>query len=223
MTPAEFDRVVADIIAQLRGLPRTDVATVRRLRREISTALAPVNGQDVLQLALQLVPLAGFVFRFVAYEILLHHRDGRKLVDGPTATRLGKGLDSWFAVDAFACYVAGPAWRAGQIPDGVIRRWAKAADHWWRRAALVSTVPLNNKTQGGTGDAKRTLAICRALVGDRHDMVVKGMSWALRELAKRDPAAVEGFLREQAGALAARVVREVRNKLTTGRKNPKRE
>jgi 3-methyladenine DNA glycosylase AlkD len=54
-------------------------------------------------------------------------------------------------------------------------------------------------------------------------MVVKGMSWALRELAKRDPAAVEGFLREQAGALAARVVREVRNKLTTGRKNPKRE
>jgi len=113
-------------------------------------------------------------------------------------------------VDTFACYIAGPAWQAGQIPDTSIQKWAQAADHW-RRATLVCTVPLNNKTQGGTGDADRTHAICRALVGDRHDMVVKAMSWALRELAKRNPGAVENFLREQADALAARVVREVRN------------
>jgi len=53
-------------------------------------------------------------------------------------------------------------------------------------------------------------------------MVVKALSWALRELAKRDPQAVSAFLTEHEAALAARVVREVRNKLTTGRKNPRR-
>ena len=86
----------------------------------------------------------------------------------------------------------------------------------------MSTVPLNSKTQGGVGDAGRTLTVCRTLVADRDDMVVKAMSWALRELAKRDRAAVEAFLWEQTESLAAqRVVREVRNKLDTGRKNPK--
>jgi 3-methyladenine DNA glycosylase AlkD len=132
-------------------------------------------------------------------------------------------MDSWGAVDTFACYIAGPAWRARRIPDAVLERWAGAKDRWWRRAALVSTVPLNNKTQGGNGDAVRTLKICHTLVGDRDDLVVKAMSWALRELAKRDRTAVEEFVQQQQEFLSARVLREVRNKLRTGRKNPKRK
>ena len=51
-------------------------------------------------------------------------------------------------------------------------------------------------------------------------MVVKAMSWALRELAKRDPAAVKRFMKEEGDDLAARVKREVGNKLATGLKNP---
>ncbi len=48
------------------------------------------------------------------------------------------------------------------------------------------------------------------------------MSWALRELSKRDPQAVHEFLAEQQSVLAARAVREVRNKLSTGLKNPRK-
>jgi 3-methyladenine DNA glycosylase AlkD len=53
-------------------------------------------------------------------------------------------------------------------------------------------------------------------------MVVKALSWALRVLARRDAPAVKAFLAQHKGALHARVVREVRNKLRTGLKNPKR-
>ncbi|MDH3368103.1 MAG: DNA alkylation repair protein, partial [Gemmatimonadota bacterium] len=53
------------------------------------------------------------------------------------------------------------------------------------------------------------------------DMVVKAMSWALRELIPVDHRAVERFLRKHDDVLAARVKREVRNKLTTGLKNPR--
>ena len=66
--------------------------------------------------------------------------------------------------------------------------------------------------------AERTLAICRMLVGDREDMVVKAMSWALRGLAPWDASAVDSFLSEHGDRLAARVRREVRNKLQTGLK-----
>lgn len=61
------------------------------------------------------------------------------------------------------------------------------------------------------------------LVVDRDEMVVKSMSWALRELAKREPKLVRAFLSTHKGALAARVTREVDNKLTTGLKNARKE
>jgi 3-methyladenine DNA glycosylase AlkD len=64
--------------------------------------------------------------------------------------------------------------------------------------------------------------VCRLLIDDHDDMVVKALSWALRELVVHDPDAVSAFLSEHADVLAARVKREVRNKLTTGLKNPKR-
>lgn len=59
------------------------------------------------------------------------------------------------------------------------------------------------------------------LVADHDDMVVKAVSWALRELIIHDPDAVEKFLKDHEDVLAARVKREVRNKLDTGLKNPK--
>jgi len=105
----------------------------------------------------------------------------------------------------------------------LIHRWARSEDRWWRRAAIVCTVALNNKARGGSGDTVRTLEVCRILVSDRDDMVVKAMSWSLRELSRRDPDAVRTFLLEHKGKLAPRVVREVNTKLTTGLKNPRRK
>jgi 3-methyladenine DNA glycosylase AlkD len=170
-------------------------------------------------LALQLVRHAAAP-RFFAYELILYHRQALRSLKAKSLEDLGAGNNSWGEVDAFASYLAGPAWRERQVSDSLIQSWAHSPDRWWRRAALVSTVPLNNKARGGSGDSKRTLIICDALVTDRDDMVVKALSWALRELSKRDPKSVRTFLREHEGVLAARVVREVNSKLKTGLKNP---
>ena len=166
--------------------------------------------------------LPGFEFRFIAYELVQHHRGRSAGLDVPALEKLGHGMDSWAAVDCFGCYLAGPAWREQQISDSVIRRWTRSKDRWWRRTALVCTVALNNKARGGVGDTRSTLMICRLLVSDRDDMVVKALSWALRELSKRDPGSVRQFLQEHEGRLAPRVVREVNNKLRTGLKNPRK-
>ena len=53
-------------------------------------------------------------------------------------------------------------------------------------------------------------------------MVVKALSWALRELGKKHPEKARKFLADHRRDLAARVIREVENKLTTGLKNPRR-
>ena len=207
----------------MQALPVGRVADLRSIRREFSKLLKDANPDLILKVALNLLGLAGIDYRFIAYELVQHHPAAMAGLKKASIEKLGKGIDSWAAVDCFSCYLAGPAWRNGQIDDKVIRRWTTLKDRWWRRAALVATVPLNNKARGGNGDAARTLSICRLLLNDRDDMVVKAMSWALRELAKRDPMAVKVFLKAERALLAPRVIREVENKLATGLKNPKRD
>jgi 3-methyladenine DNA glycosylase AlkD len=215
--------VAAEIIADIRTLPDRKTATDRDLRRRHSRQLAKATPRVVVQIALMLLQETDFLFRFVAYELITHHRDALQSLTAKDLERLGRGIASWYEVDTFASYVSGPAWREKQVPDSLIYRWAKSSNRWWRRAALVSTVPLNNKARGGRGDAERTLALCRVLVADPDDMVVKALSWALRELGKRDPKAVQAFLSAHEEVLARRTLREVRNKLRTGLKNPRRK
>jgi len=133
--------------------------------------------------------------------------------------RIGAGMDSWDQVDCFATIVAGPAWRLGRIVDADVKDWAHSNDRWWRRAALVCTTRLN--VHGTSGDPQRTLAVCKILIDDHDDMIVKAMSWALRALAKRDPKSVGAFIERYRVRLSPRVVREVSNKLRTGLKTPR--
>ena len=130
----------------------------------------------------------------------------------------GEGMDNWISVDYFAGLLAGPAWRDGRIADEVIHKWATSEDRWWRRAAVVCTVALNQKARGGQGDAARTIQVCQLVAHDTDGMVAKGLSWALRELAKREAEPVVSFIAQNEKVLPLRVVREVRRKLETGRK-----
>jgi hypothetical protein len=213
-TADEIHRALSDLIPK-------NTPTFRILRCAWSSRLKDTPGRSLIAIARSLVPLGQWERGF-AYELIAHHRGAREALRPGDVIAFGCGIDSWGAVDGFACFVSGPAWRENKIPTSLVRSWARSPSRWWRRAALVSTVPLNNRARGGKGDARRTLSICRMLARDRDDMVVKSLSWALRELSKRDRLSVELFLKEHEKILAARVNREVRQKLETGLKNPRR-
>jgi 3-methyladenine DNA glycosylase AlkD len=203
-----------EIDERIRSLHDRGTASIRRVRREYSKRLRGATAGDVLAVALALRDRQ----RWVGYELLYHHPGGIAALDTEQVERLGHGIGDWGATDAFGRYVSGPAWQHRRIEDTAVQGWTESRDRWWRRAALVSTVPLNLRAAGGTGDADRTLEVCRRLVGDRDDMVVKALSWALRALAIHDPAAVRAFLRAHGDGVAPRVRREVANKLDTGLK-----
>lgn len=212
--------IARDIAAEILALPRRNTPNVRAVRRRYSRKLKAADATLILDLARELLHQHGQ--RWVAYELVAAHPQAFRCLDEARLEALGQGIDSWGAVDSFARTLSGPAWRDGLIAHDAIHRWARSDDRWWRRAALVSTVALNVRSHGGTGDVPRTLAVCHLLAGDPDDMVVKALSWALRELVVHDPEAVRAFLAEHDEILAARVKREVRNKLATGLKNPRR-
>lgn len=214
------DAELVQLRNEIEALQHRIVPTGRKLRHAWSKKLRHLSGEEMLSLALRLQKNQTNFYRFIAQELVHHHRPAMAELQTSRLRQFGAGMASWDAVDVFACYLSGPAWREGQTTDAEIKRWAKSNDFWWRRAALVSTVPLNNKARGGIGDPSRTLMICEMLIADREDMVVKALSWALRELAKRDAVAVKKYITKHQKRLAPRVLREVGNKLRTGRKNP---
>jgi 3-methyladenine DNA glycosylase AlkD len=217
MEPLDPAQVAADIRAGIQALPVRNTASVRAVRRHYSKELKAVDPDFIFDLARELMKRDNQ--RWLAYELVRNHKQAFAVVGEAKLVEFGRGMSSWDAVDTFARTLSGPAWLAEQVGDEVILGWATAKDLWWRRAALVSTVALNVRSQGGYGDTTRTLAVCRLLVDDHEDMVVKALSWALRELAVHDSAAVDAFLNQHEEKLAARIKREVRNKLATGLKN----
>ena len=212
--------VVAAVKRDLAALAEWKTPAIRRVRRTYAKALSQAPAAMVTRLVVKLAASGDWARRVVAFELLASHQPAFNALDAATIDRLSSGLSDWGSVDLFGVTISGPAWREGLLSDRTISRWVKSPDRWRRRLALVSTVPLNARSRGGGGDTVRTLRVCRALIGDRDPMVVKAMSWALRELAKRDPATVRQFVATHDQDLPALVRREVRNKLTTGRKSP---
>jgi hypothetical protein len=210
--------LVSEIELRAAGIPVQNAPALRLLRREYSQRLRKAPAPDVIEIASALIGNRR-VHRLVGDELIACRPDASATLDLLQLERLGSGISSWDEVDCFACFLSGPAWREGKIEDQAIEKWAKSKDRWWRRAALVSTVPLNVKARGGRGDAQRTLRVCTLLMDDRDDMIVKALSWALRALVARDPDSVKQFLEQNQARLPALVRREVRNKLATGRKN----
>ncbi len=200
------------------------VPDLRAVVRDVSKRLKSEGTDVVLPLAHELLDEGVLEGRQAAYEILSRHRPTFAILRTRDIERLGKGMDNWASVDTFSGFVAGPAWRRRQVTDAAVVRWARSRDRWWRRAAVVSTVSLNQKSKGGTGDTPRTLLICDLVAADHDDMVAKGLSWALRELSKRDRQATVEFVERHEAVIASRVRREVGNKLRSGLKTPaKRE
>ena len=212
-------QIASKMEAEIQSLSIRNTTTIRAVRRQFSQTLKDASSELVFLLAKHLC--RNDDTRWLACELIHDHPSAFACLGPVELEDLGRGINSWWTVDAFARTLSGPAWLQRQVPDHLIITWAGSSDRWWRRAALVSTVALNMRSQAGSGDVPRTLSVCRLLAGDQDDMVAKALSWALRELVVHDPGAVKGFLEEYDKVLPARVRREVKNKLHSGLKNPR--
>lgn len=217
MDPCE---VASKILRRLDDLPYKKTQPMRRIRRALSRDFRSKPPEFVLSVAMELLRQGRY--RWIAYELIAAHPQAFRSLDAELLEDLGHGIDSWWTTDSFARTLSGPAWREGLIEISTIKKWARSSDRWWRRAALVSTVALNVRSKGGKGDVPRTIMICEMLADDSDEMVVKALSWALRELVAHDKDVVGQFLAKHDEVLASRVKREVNNKIATGLKNPKK-
>jgi 3-methyladenine DNA glycosylase AlkD len=157
--------------------------------------------------------------RVLAVHLLTRYKRLIPGLDWAHFDRWRPRLDDWEPTDGLASWVLAPwlmADREARLPH---LRALIADEHLWsRRLALVATVPINRKPDGGT-IPDLTLDLVERVKHERERMITKAVSWALRELTKTHPRRVEAYLAQNLDALAAPVVREVENKLRTGLKS----
>jgi len=198
------------------GVSNPDIKT---LLKEIKSSFGPADPGDWIGLCKSLVATGVFEAQVLAFEMIGRDKKLLGAVEYKDLSALGKNLDNWASVDHYSVSIFGVLWGKGVVKDSHIDSLLKSDNFWDRRVAVVSTVALNLKSRGGKGDTPRTLSVCERVVDDHHDMIQKALSWALRELSKRDREAVYGFLDRHGNRLANRVLREVNHKLEFGTKN----
>lgn len=207
--PAQMAATIAKHLDLLpSGVRTNDVRNVRKYYSRLYRAAPP---ETMVSIAEHLYFDQGYWF--VPYE-LIHFHDGAIASLTPAQVEgLGRNLHDWASTDVFSQNIAGPAWKQGVIDDALVESWIESPVIWWRRAAVVSTIYSGD-------DPERMLRFSEMLLDDKEDLIVKALSWVLRRAIRYDRAGVEQFLAEHDDRLAARIKREVRNKLETGLKNP---
>jgi 3-methyladenine DNA glycosylase AlkD len=196
--------------------------TVPRLKivlRELNQQSKTFTSREKIELAKLLVNTGIFECQQMAYEYLGKDKKALPELSEKDIDDLGQNLDNWVSVDYYAGLIVGYGWRTGILSIARIKSYLQSDDHWIRRIAVVSTVALNQKARGGTGDSEQTLEICTMVVDDHQEMITKALSWALRELAKVEAEPVADFIISHQDRLHNRVLREVKHKLDFGTKN----
>jgi 3-methyladenine DNA glycosylase AlkD len=129
-------------------------------------------------------------------------------------------LNGWAEIDSLCASVfpagemaaAWPAWR------DLIERLSADPNINRRRAALVLLV-TPARTSDDPRFAELAYAVVDRLAPERHILITKAVSWLLRSLAMRQPAAVSAYLDANRAILPAIAVRETRKKIESGTKS----
>lgn len=101
-----------------------------------------------------------------------------------------KAVNNWDLVDLSADKILGAS-LCEQKDRSLLYNFAKSKDLWEKRIAIISTFYFIKQHE-----FKDTLAICKLLLADEHDLIHKACGWMLRELGKRDEKMLEGFLQK---------------------------
>ena len=100
-----------------------------------------------------------------------------------------RSVDNWDIVDLTAPKILGD-WLLHKPEDShMLNQLAASENLWQRRIAIVCTLTFIK-----AGQFTPTLGLAQTLLQDKEDLIHKAVGWMLREVGKRDQAALKAFL-----------------------------
>jgi 3-methyladenine DNA glycosylase AlkD len=148
--------------------------------------------------------------RMAAIEILDGYAAVLEPEDLGLIERLLREARTWALVDNLAANVAGGLVERFPELTREMDRWAKDADFWIRRSALLSQLlPL----RAGRGDFERFARYADAMLDEEEFFIRKAVGWVLRETGKQRPDLVYDWLAPRTHRASGVTVREAVKRL----------
>ncbi len=148
--------------------------------------------------------------RAAAIELLVQR--AKLLEDGDLALveRLLRGSKTWAYVDVLSAHVAGKLVERSPTLNATLDRWATDENFWLRRSAMLALlVPLRK----GGGDFDRFGRYADAMLDEKEFFIRKAIGWVLREVARKRPALVAGWMLPRAKRASGLTFREATRSL----------
>lgn len=117
---------------------------------------------------------------------------------------------TWALVDPLAYNVAGTILTVHPGAAVAVDTWVTDASFWVRRLAVLC---LSRPVRAGVVPLDTLAAVSDRLLDEREFFVRKAIGWVLRDVARKDPEAVAGFLRTRMTRVSGVTWREARKPL----------
>jgi 3-methyladenine DNA glycosylase AlkD len=190
--PARAEHEKAYLKSELTHLG-TSVPAVRAVVRQLRRERPALGYPDLLALVEALWRRPVHECRMAAVELLVAYGSLLRPGDLGLVERLLRQARTWALVDPLAERAAGAVVaRCGDDPavGSRLDRWSVDPDFWMRRAALLALLPSVRRG----AEVGRFLRYADAMLAEREFFVRKAIGWVLRELGKRQPDLVAGWL-----------------------------
>lgn len=193
-------------------VPAARAVTAELFRARPFTSLSALNGQARAL-------WDGARFREERYVVLdlLRLKPHRALLTAravPLFEHLIRTGAWWDLVDVVSSHVVAAALENDPVAmTRVLKRWAASDELWLKRAALVCQV-----VRGPATDVELLAFAIEHSVDGRDFFLRKGIGWAMRSLAKRQPEVVEAWLERWKGRLSPLSVREANKGLAASKR-----
>ncbi len=117
---------------------------------------------------------------------------------------------TWALVDPLAYSVAGTMLTVHPAAVTAVDGWVEDTSFWVRRLAMLC---LSHPVRAGVVPFSVLAGVADRLLDEREFFVRKAIGWVLRDLAKKNPVAVAGFLRPRMARVSGVTWREARKPL----------
>jgi 3-methyladenine DNA glycosylase AlkD len=121
--------------------------------------------------------------------------------------RMLRESHTWAYVDEIAVYLVGPLIADDRSLEPILDRWARDANFWIARAAMLARLyPMRKGKLDPHFD--RFAQHADTLLETKQFFLRKAIGWILREVSKRDPGRVAAWLEPRMGRASGVTIRE---------------
>jgi 3-methyladenine DNA glycosylase AlkD len=175
-------------IAPFLGVPAPDR---RKALRGAWAHLDYPTSDELGEAALELMVLPEREYHYAAYDLIDRYRTAADESFLRTyAAELLTTTPWWDTVDGLVSAMVSPLMKIWH-DDALIDEWSSSGDRWLVRSAIGHQRGWKRDT-----DIDRVLHLCDAHWSEREFFIAKAIGWAMRDLARIEPHAVNEFLIE---------------------------